>query len=135
MTSRLRLALGDQLTRGLSSLSDIDSSRDVVLMVEVAEEARYVRYHKRKIAFLLSAMRHFAEELRAKGIAVDYVSLDHPENTHSFTTELARAVTRHRPDLVVMTEPGEWPVWQMMQGWAAGLAVPVDIRNDDPFLF
>lgn len=133
MTRRLRLVLGDQLTRGVSSLSDIDPSRDVVLMVEVAEEARYVRHHKQKIAFLLSAMRHFAEELRAEGIAVDYVSLDHPENTHSFTTELARAVTRHCPDLVVMTEPGEWRVWQMMQGWAADLAVPVDIRDDDRF--
>jgi len=92
MTRRLRLVLGDQLTRGVSSLSDIDPSRDVVLMVEVAEEARYVRHHKQKIAFLLSAMRHFADELLAEGIAVDYISLDHPENTHSFTTELVRAV-------------------------------------------
>lgn len=103
MTRRLRLVLGDQLTRGVLSLSDIDPSRDVVLMVEVAEEARYVRHHKQKIAFLLSAMRHFAKGLRAEGISVDYVSLDHPENTHSFTTELVRAVIRHRPDLVVMT--------------------------------
>jgi deoxyribodipyrimidine photolyase-related protein len=92
MTRRLRLVLGDQLTRGVSSLSDIDPSRDVVLMVEVAEEARYVRHHKQKIAFLLSAMRHFADELLAEGIAVDYISLDHHENTHSFTTELVRAV-------------------------------------------
>ena len=133
MTGQLRIVLGDQLTHGIASLSDIDPERDVVLMVEVADEARYVRHHKQKIAFLLSAMRHFAQELRGKGITVDYVQLDDPANTHSFTTELARAVTRHRPASVVVTEPGEWRVWEMMQGWAGNLALPVEIREDDRF--
>ena len=133
MTGRLRFVLGDQLTRGVSSLSDIDPACDVVLMAEVMEEARYVPHHKQKIAFVLSAMRHFAQELRAEGIAVDYVQLDDPGNSHSFTTELARAVARHQPTQVVVTEPGEWRVWQMMQGWKADLPVPVDIRDDDRF--
>ena len=133
MTGRLRLVLGDQLTRGVSALSDIDLLRDVVLMVEVTEEARYVPHHKQKIAFLLSAMRHFAVDLMAQGIKVDYITLDDPGNTHSFSGELARAVTRHRPASVVVTEPGEWRVWQMMQGWSAALALPVDIREDNRF--
>ncbi|MBL8575084.1 MAG: cryptochrome/photolyase family protein [Hyphomicrobiaceae bacterium] len=81
MTGQLRFVLGDQLTRGLASLVDLDRDRDVVLMVEVAEEARYVRHHKQKIAFLLSAMRHFADALRRDGIHVDYVTLDDPAVT------------------------------------------------------
>jgi len=56
MTARLGFVLGDQLTRDLSALADIDPARDVVLMVEVEEEAR-VAHHQQKIAFLLSAMR------------------------------------------------------------------------------
>jgi len=127
----LRLVLGDQLTRNLSSLSDLDPACDVVLLVEVAAEARYVPHHKQKIAFLLSAMRHFAIALRAEGITVDYVKLDDPANSHSFTGELARAVARHTPQSVVVTEPGEWRVWQMMQDWDLGC--PLDIRPDDRF--
>ena len=94
----LRFVLGDQLNRRLASLRDIDPEQDTVLLVEVEAEATYVRHHKQKIAFILSAIRHFAEELRAEGIAVDYVPLDAPQNTGSFTGEVARAVARHAPE-------------------------------------
>jgi len=130
----LRFLLGDQLTRRIATLTDLDPDHDVVLMVEVRAEATYVRHHKQKIAFLFSAMRHFAAELEAEGIAVDYVRLDAPGNTGSFTGELARAVARHAVDRVVVTEPGEWRVWEMMQGWRADLGPPVEIRDDNRFL-
>lgn len=133
MTRRLRLVLGDQLTRGISSLTDIDTARDVVLMVEVADEACHVRHHKQKITLVLSAMRHFAEALRAEGIEVDYVALDDPRNTQGFTSELRRAVSRHRPDAIVVTEPGEWRVWQMMRHWTTDVGLPVEIRDDTRF--
>ncbi|TXN02644.1 cryptochrome/photolyase family protein [Methylobacterium sp. WL103] len=129
----LRFVLGDQLNRRVSSLVDLDDG-DVVLIVEVMAEATYVRHHKQKIAFLFSAMRHFAVELEAEGIAVDYVRLDDPGNTGSFTGELERAAARHAPTRVVVTEPGEWRVWAMMQDWRDDLAVPVEIRDDNRFL-
>ena len=40
---------------------------DTVLMMEVVEEATYVSHHKQKLTLIFSAMRHFAEELRARG--------------------------------------------------------------------
>ena len=130
----LRFVLGDQLNRRVSSLIDVDPERDVVLLVEVREEATYVRHHKQKIVFLFSAMRHFAVELEAEGVAVDYVTLDAPGNTRSFTGELERALARHAPARVVVTEPGEWRVWAMMQDWRERLPVPVEIRDDNRFL-
>lgn len=130
----LRFVLGDQLHRRVSSLTDLDPHSDTVLMVEVWEEATYVRHHKQKIAFLFSAMRHFAADLEAEGITVDYVRLDAPGNTGSFTGELQRAVARHEPDRIVVTEPGEWRVWEMMQGWRDDLPMPVEIREDNRFL-
>lgn len=133
MNGHLRFVLGDQLTRGVSSLADLDPARDIVLMVEVEAEARYVPHHKQKIAFLLAAMRHFAEALRAEGIRVDYVRLNEAGNTQSFTGELARAVERHAPASVIVTEPGEWRVREMMADWAETLPVPVHIREDDRF--
>ncbi len=60
--------LGDQLSEGLSSLEGFDRARDRVLMVEVMEEATYVRHHPKKIAFIFSAMRHFAEGLRERDL-------------------------------------------------------------------
>ncbi len=130
----LRFILGDQLTRGLSALRGLDPARDVVLMAEVSEEARYVPHHKQKIAFLFSAMRHFAGELAREGVTVDYVYLDDPDNSGSLGGELARALARHALDHVVMTEPGEWRVWQAMLGWQAEYGTPVHIRPDDRFL-
>ncbi len=130
----LRFVLGDQLTRSLSSLRGLDPARDVVLMVEVGAEATYVRHHKQKIAFLFSAMRHFADSLREEGIRVDYVRLDDPGNSQSFTGELRRAVERHGATEVFVTEPGEWRVWEMMLDWRETLGVPVHIREDDRFL-
>jgi len=130
----LRLVLGDQLTRSISSLADLDCARDVVLMVEVAAEATYVRHHKQKVALIFSAMRHFAEGLRGEGVTVDYVTLEDQGNTGSFEGELRRALLRHEPDRVIVTEPGEWRVWQMMLEWRETMPAPVEIRADDRFV-
>ncbi len=132
--AHLRLVLGDQLSPRLSALEGLDPATDRVLMIEAMAEGTYVPHHPQKIALILSAMRHFAAELRQRGIAVDYIRLDDPENTQSFDGELRRAVARHAPARVVMTEPGEWRVWQMMQDWRGSLGVPVEIRSDDRFL-
>jgi len=134
LMSALRFILGDQLSRSISSLRGLDPARDVVLMAEVAEETQTVPHHKQKIAFILSAMRHFADELRAGGIRVDYVRLGDRGNSGSFTGELRRAVRRHRPDTVVVTEPGEWRVREMMRAWEGEIGVPVEIPEDDRFL-
>ncbi len=130
----LRLVLGDQLSRSVSALRGIDCAADVVLLVEVQAEATYVRHHKQKIVLVLSAMRHFAAALRAEGICVDYVQLDDPANTGTFSGELRRALARHKAGCVVATEAGEWRVQEMMQAWSAELGLPVEIRADDRFL-
>ena len=126
--------LGDQLTPGISSLKNFDPRDVVVLMAEVQDEASYVRHHKRKLAFILSAMRHHAAALREQGWRVEYATLDDPANTGSLTGELSRAARRLRPTRVVATEPGEHRVRALMDGWAAELGLPVDILPDDRFL-
>lgn len=130
----LVVVLGDQLTPNISSLRHADPARDIILMMEVAEEATYVPHHKKKIAFLFSAMRHFADELRAAGWQVDYRSLDMTGPNGSFTKEFAQAVRRHGPHAVVVTEPGEWRVRQAMAGWQEMVGVPVTVCEDDRFI-
>ena len=134
MTKSLILVLGDQLSRNLTSLMTGTKSTDVVLMVEVVEEATYVPHHKKKIAFLFSAMRHFAGALMDDGWMIDYAKLDDDDNTGDFSGEVRRAIKRHSPDRVVMTEPSEWRVRQMVNGWADAFGLPVEIRDDDRFI-
>jgi deoxyribodipyrimidine photolyase-related protein len=130
----LRFILGDQLSRSISSLDGADKRADVVLMVEAAREATYVRHHKQKIVLVLSAMRHFAISLRETGFNVDYVRMDDAENTASLSAELARALQRHDCDRVVVTEAGEWRVQEMIKSWSQTLKVPVEVREDTRFL-
>jgi deoxyribodipyrimidine photolyase-related protein len=131
---KLVLVLGDQLSLDLSSLRAANPKTDVILMVEVQEEATYVRHHQKKIAFIFSAMRHFAQDLAAKGWTVDYVKLDAPDNSGSFTGEIARAIKRHGPNALIVTEASEYRVAKMMTSWAKRFGLPVEIFPDDRFL-
>jgi len=130
--------LGDQLSPGIAALADLDLERDAVLMAEVRAECTYVKHHAKKLILVLSAMRHFARALQARGVRVDYVRLDDPENTQSLRGEMLRAVQRHRPERVVATEPGEWRVAEDIRRWQACLAdeadgQEVEIRDDTRF--
>ena len=127
----IRFVLGDQLSRGLSALRDLGDG-DVVLMCEVAEEATHVRHHRKKIAFLFAAMRHFAEDLRKSGILVDYRAYD--EGIGSFTEALRGAMERHGADRVVATEASEYRVLEMQRGWRDDLGIAVEIRPDNRFV-
>jgi deoxyribodipyrimidine photolyase-related protein len=132
--SVLRLILGDQLSSNISSLENCDKNSDVILMCEVWDEATYVKHHKKKIAFLFSAMRHFAQDLKNKGYNVDYRALNIPDNKGSFKGEVQAAIQRHNPDRIVVTFPGEQRVLDDMKQWGAEFNIPVDIKADDRFL-
>lgn len=126
--------LGDQLSPSLASLQNVDRKTSVVLLMEVWDEATYVRHHKKKIAFIFSAMRHFAGDLRAQGWTVDYVTLDEPENTHSFTGEVVRAAKRHRATRIRTVTGSEYRVCQLQHGWDKKAGIPCDILEDDRFI-
>ncbi len=132
--SVLRLILGDQLSPSISSLSGCNKAEDIILMCEVLDEATYVKHHKKKIAFLLSAMRHFAEDLKKDGYRVDYITLDDCENSGSFRGEVQRALDKQAIERIVVTHPGEYRLLSDMQTWQKDFGLPVEIRPDDHFL-
>jgi deoxyribodipyrimidine photolyase-related protein len=130
----LIVVTGDQLSNGLASLRDVDRGDAVVLMAEVASACTAVRYHKKKIALILSAMRHFADELRGEGWTVDHVRLDDAANTGTLTGEVARAAKRHRARAIRIVEPGQWRVLKAIERWEERTGLPVDILPDDRFV-
>lgn len=130
----LRLILGDHLSQSISSLKGYNPDTDIILMCEVWNEATYVKHHKKKIAFLFSAMRHFAEGLKKQNFNVEYTALDDPENSGSFGGEVKRMLFEYSVDRIVVTHPGEYRVLEELQSLEDELNIPVEIREDDRFL-
>jgi deoxyribodipyrimidine photolyase-related protein len=134
MPNKLILILGDQLSANLSALSYGDKTCDTIFMCEVMAEATYVRHHKKKIALIFAAMRAFASDLKRQGWRVDYVALDHPENTGSFDTEVTRAIARWKPDDLVMTKASEYRVLMMQRNWYETVECAVALLDDERFI-
>nr|WP_274519378.1 cryptochrome/photolyase family protein [Legionella moravica] len=134
MMTRLCFILGDQLSESLSSLTAIDKQRDVVFLCEVMEEATYVRHHPKKIAFIFSVMRHFADRLKSQGYRVRYIQYDDADNTGCFEKELCRAIDIENISEVHVTHPGEWRVLQKLVSLKDKLLVPLNIHEDTRFL-
>ena len=120
---RIILILGDQLSRDVSSLKGARKGKDVIVMGELADEARYVKHHKKKIAYVFSAMRHFAQALKKDGYAVEYQKYDQKSPARSFRELAAAAVRKHKPERVVVTEPGEHRLVRQMKRWRLGVDV------------
>ena len=134
MTTRnLNLVLGDQLDIEASGFDGFDPQHDRILMAEVLEESSHVWSSKQRIALFLSAMRHCAQALRARGWPLDYLSLDQKNNPGSLGAALEEAIARHRPARVVMTAPGDWRVLNSLQVAAQRCGCPLEIREDRHF--
>ena len=132
--ANLILILGDQLSHSLSSLKTSDKSQDRILMCEVWDEATYVKHHKKKIALLFSAMRHFSEELREDGWKIEYIKLDDKQNSGSLQGEVERALIKHETGNIVITEPAEYRVLKDVKSWSDQFGKTVEILPDDRFI-
>ena len=66
--------LGDQLSQKQAALARFQEHKTEtpVVFIESLDYARQRRYHAQKLVLVWSAMRHFAEELRAEGWPVNY---------------------------------------------------------------
>ena len=129
----LVLVLGDQLTHDSAAFSGFDPAQDAVLMLEAPGEATQVWSHRARIALFIAAMRHFRDELRARGLAVHYVKLgdsalpDLPER-------LAEQLQRLQPATLRMLEAGEWRLQQDIAAVASAADVPLHSVDDTHFL-
>ena len=103
-------------------------------MCEVWEEATYVKHHKKKIAFLFSAMRHFARQLKEQGHRLLYLELTDKKNSISLKSAVKFALAQYIVDRIVITHPGEHRLLTEIENWESTFGIPVQIRPDDRFL-
>ncbi len=130
---QLVVVLGDQLDPRHPLVAGLDPTRDCVFMAEVREEATHVCSHKARIALFLSAMRHYCDALRSRGIAVHYLRLD--EHTHvSLAEALAAELEAHRPQQVAMLQSGDARVQGTIEAAVRLAGLPLEVVPDPHFL-
>ncbi len=130
---RLYLILGDQLDRNSLIFNEVDTKNDCFWMAEVREEATHVWSHKQRIALFLSAMRHFAEELRKKELPLEYHSLTE-HDFKSLAEALADTLQKERPEEVWFVRPGDYRVFESLVKTCEQHDVPFKQLNDQHFL-
>ncbi|MGC8853993.1 MAG: cryptochrome/photolyase family protein [Halothiobacillaceae bacterium] len=129
----LILILGDQLDRRSTALDGFDPNQDRILMIEAEEESTHVPSHKARIVLFLSAMRHFAEELRDRGWPLTYLALGcHPYP--SLAEALAATVSSLKPTKLIMVKADDERVQQALTAACAKLGLPLELRPDRHFI-
>jgi deoxyribodipyrimidine photolyase-related protein len=121
----------DQLTPELPSL--LESPDAPVLLIESAVNFRRVPFHKKRIAFLCSAMRHFAEELRKAGRTV----LEYPLKSRGYRDSVSavrHALKQARADAIWIVEPTEHHTRQWLESLEPSLGVPIRWMPNSMFL-
>ena len=124
----LVLVLGDQLDRAASVLDGFDPALDLVWMAEASEESTHVWSSKQRIVLFLSAMRHFAQALRADAVPLRYRELTSDAPAGSLAGALKATLRELKVERVLLTQPGDWRVLQALRE-AVG-DVPLELRED-----
>lgn len=114
--------LEDQLSPGLSTLRQSPASAPV-LLIESRRTMRMLPYHRKRLVFLVSAMRHFADELRAAGRDVRHYPLKETGYLDSLSA-LADHVRRTGSREFWIVRPSEYHT----QAWLDTLPTKLGIR-------
>mgnify|MGYP006275833347 CR=1 FL=1 len=123
------LILGDQLTRQVGPLAATDAPRHV-LMIESRALLTAGPIHAQKATLFLSAMRHFAQELRDAGHEVDYLQHDHPA-AGGFASGVQDHLRRSGARTLITIRPNDHGVAQAIEDAARQAGAEVDERPNE----
>lgn len=141
----LSLVLGDDLNSDSTLLKRLAATDDV-LMVEHGVETAFMPdgppVHKRRIAYQLSAMRHFADGLRARGVRLHYRNLEaagspdsgHSEGGDAWGSAVAAALDELRPARLRVTRPGDLALEERLEALCRERGIPLEVLGDAHFL-
>jgi deoxyribodipyrimidine photolyase-related protein len=129
----LRLILGDQLNANHFWFSKVDANVSYVFM-EMRQETDYVLHHAQKILGIFAAMRHFAEELQAKGHQVIYLKIEDPKNLQGLTKNIDRLIAEHSFNAFEYQEPDEWRLDDQLNTYCQSLSIPSKMFSSEHFL-
>ncbi len=123
------IVLGDQLDLASVLPADFDAQQDLLWMAESRAEASRVWSHKARIALFVSAMRHFAQALRADGYRLQY----HRQADASLAELLSKDLSELAPQRVHLTRPGDWQVLQDLRAVIEATGLDWTLAEDAHF--
>lgn len=91
--------LGDQLNTRIGALRFATPKSHRILMVESRHKCESRGWHRQRLHFIISSMRHFAEELRSDGFVVEYIQAP------TMREGLARYRQKHPKSEITATAP------------------------------
>ncbi len=116
------LVFGDQLNVRIGALAHAKPGTHRVLLIEAADKIGSRPWHPQRLHLYLSAMRHFADELRTAGFDVDY------RIAPSMRLGVVAHRERYAPLKMVATEPNSYKARQMC------LSLEIEMVRSDQFL-
>ncbi|MFN2125800.1 MAG: cryptochrome/photolyase family protein [Candidatus Promineifilaceae bacterium] len=121
--------LGDQLLANHPALSAVKGKENVqVVIVESQQRIQKQPYQRKKLVLLLSAMRHYAEDLRHQGYVVDYVKAD------TFRTGLKKHVIQKNSNELITMAAATYEGRRFQKELEKELEVPILILPNTQFL-
>ena len=132
--ARLYLIMGDQLSHDLPSLRHADPQHDIIVMGELYDEASQPKHHKQKLAFLFSAMRHFAKDCQERGFHLLYHKFDKSSKINSFDELANWALEKVSVTEIIMTAASEYRVRCWQNDFADNAPIACTIHEDSRFL-
>lgn len=119
----LRLVLGDQLNYRHSWFQQRDEYT-VYLLMEIRQEATYVKHHIQKLTAFFMAMRHFKSFLEENGHRVIYLKLDDPANKQNLTKNIQTIIQQENVELFEYLLPDEYRVDLELKSLKESLSIP-----------
>lgn len=128
----LNLIFGDQLNRTSLLFQSVDVTQDVFWMAEVSSASLQPVSHKQRSLLFISAMRHFAQQLREEKFTLDYIELK--QGFTEFGDALDQGIQRFMPQKIRCVLPGDYAVLQQLKQTCEKLHIPLEILPDNHFI-
>lgn len=124
--------LGDQLLAehpALQYAETVTNRESIrVVLIESAQVARRLPYHRKKLVLVFSAMRHYAERLRGQGYMVDEVK------AATMRDGLHQHLSTHQTNTLICMAASDYTGRRFQQGLEKTLDIPVEMLANTQFL-
>jgi deoxyribodipyrimidine photolyase-related protein len=97
------------------------------------QETDYVKHHIQKVTGFFSAMRHFANVLKAQNHQVVYFKINAPENTQNLTDNISKLILEHSIHKFEYQEPDEYRLDQQLKNFCNDLDMESMVFSTEHF--
>ena len=129
---QLGIILPDDLAANNIALKFLEKS-DALLIYEPCDTFYQINHHKQKIAFLISALRHWKEELQKKYANIIHIKISKNHDA-TFMEELQGLYEDIGFDVIHITEPSDHNTLTQLMFFGSKNKVEIKIHQDTKFI-